>query len=1116
MGISAKDVHVCVCRVMGFTMKTCQTIATKHPLASSVTLTSFVLYIFLPTIFTFLLYASPIIIGVIGYGYFYVSTKYSSTKVCKKDENSESKGVKNVDDGSKQKKPLMRSQLSVRRNARKTYKEWDAEGGETSQNEEKPTIFTEEEECMLNGFKIKSPGGGEIVDLISSNGSEQQPEESSRCGEENVSGSGLDNSSFVGKIDSSEGEDDEEDETQEDGSKAVEWNEDDQKNLMDLGDSEIERNKRLESLIARRRARKLFKMQAEKILKHGENVPLTQVAPIFVARTNPFESQSSFNEAISGCLDTPGSAPSILFPSRNPFDLPYEPFEEKPDLTADSFQQEFTPAQQKDMLFCRHQSFSHGPFFQSEPRRPWNDYRFGPLPERPPQPIVRRPSNTGDAEQQAEISSHESEPIRDSVYASEVDGPENKADNVMDFDFKHEEDRNSNNNLTEMKREQVRNALVDMESSLDDQSEFKFETHLVKYNISEPSSPSSVEGRRHIYNQKKTGSSENLQRRRGVFPPVLSNPVQNSFGCPIPTGLPVNEHLFYSSPVNKSKMEERSYYTNRRGCHTPTFSIASDMQVEPSEVSSPPAMIDEAPSSPDRESLTYDGDIEKGHSSGDEDMFTSFNARSTVANDVLEAAITEAITSSKPLKQITEQDLNNNGSFSGTAITEKVQNIDHIANRDAELVTERDREPHSFSFPISPNDHETKTQLIDQLMGGSLGLFQNLAGISNPPIKPEEQATVIEYVDDPVVHANDDIEDSSLLEKRENVSMIPIKQEEEGSTSKTMDETETILPSRQDTLYDQNIPEVGISGVSESSNDLVESSVQQEQVVEQVSDSSSSSSSPTSVLDHERHQSDHQRHVDLAQSGMENVVDNILPDEQTFQNLSSALHQNAGHDPFDSLTSRSITENSEEQSDALGNSTETTSMMFNSSEPVFDERSFEEGFSINTNDHKSESLVSNELEIETSSKMEENDLKPNGSRHVEELTVPEPIIESSKVEETTHGDVLKTTEKDEESRHHHGELNEEANASNDPNIVGEQQAEGRPESVQDEQQTELLVGHDNTSLETIKPDEVVASQVSDNLSSSTNINHGPSGEGDGQQDVTHPATSADDRGDSKD
>ncbi|GAB4860016.1 hypothetical protein Ancab_011490 [Ancistrocladus abbreviatus] len=59
---------------------------------------------------------------------------------------------------------------------------------------------------------------------------------------------------FMGDISESAAEcqeDDDEGEPQKEMNKAVQWTQDDQRNLMDLGSSEIERNRRLESLIAK-------------------------------------------------------------------------------------------------------------------------------------------------------------------------------------------------------------------------------------------------------------------------------------------------------------------------------------------------------------------------------------------------------------------------------------------------------------------------------------------------------------------------------------------------------------------------------------------------------------------------------------------------------------------------------------------------------------------------------------------------------------------------------------------------------------------------------------------------------------------------------------------------
>ncbi|OVA06472.1 hypothetical protein BVC80_479g56 [Macleaya cordata] len=144
----------------------------------------------------------------------------------------------------------------------------------------------------------------------------------------------------------------------------VTWTEDDEKNLKDLGTSELERNQRLETLVAKRRARKTLSMDVEiNLIDLESNDPPTQIAPILITRNNPFEIPYYSNE--TGELQPiPSSAPSVLLPRRNPFDLPFEPFDERSNLNGDNFQQDFSPVHlDKDMSFCRHQSFSLGSSF---------------------------------------------------------------------------------------------------------------------------------------------------------------------------------------------------------------------------------------------------------------------------------------------------------------------------------------------------------------------------------------------------------------------------------------------------------------------------------------------------------------------------------------------------------------------------------------------------------------------------------------------------------------------------------------------------------------------------------------------------------------------------------
>nr|DAD43791.1 TPA_asm: hypothetical protein HUJ06_002021 [Nelumbo nucifera] len=141
----------------------------------------------------------------------------------------------------------------------------------------------------------------------------------------------------------------------------VMWTEDDQKNLIDLGTSELERNQRLENLLAKRSARKALRMEAEKnLIDLDSNDPPFYVAPILTTRNNPFDLPYDSNESM-GLPAIPGSAPSVLLPRRNPFDLPYDSLEEKPNLIGDDvFQKEFMAINQKDTFFRRHESFSLG------------------------------------------------------------------------------------------------------------------------------------------------------------------------------------------------------------------------------------------------------------------------------------------------------------------------------------------------------------------------------------------------------------------------------------------------------------------------------------------------------------------------------------------------------------------------------------------------------------------------------------------------------------------------------------------------------------------------------------------------------------------------------------
>ncbi|CAA0827521.1 Unknown protein [Striga hermonthica] len=111
----------------------------------------------------------------------------------------------------------------------------------------------------------------------------------------------------------------EEDKDEEQSKSAITWTEEDQKNLMDLGSSEIERNQRLENLILRRRRKNVSMVPEINLIDlEGSGSDFPPPPPVSTARKNPFDLPNDEN--------APGSAPSVLVQRRNPFEFvfPYE------------------------------------------------------------------------------------------------------------------------------------------------------------------------------------------------------------------------------------------------------------------------------------------------------------------------------------------------------------------------------------------------------------------------------------------------------------------------------------------------------------------------------------------------------------------------------------------------------------------------------------------------------------------------------------------------------------------------------------------------------------------------------------------------------------------------
>uniref|UniRef100_A0A0A8YKB4 Uncharacterized protein n=1 Tax=Arundo donax TaxID=35708 RepID=A0A0A8YKB4_ARUDO len=164
--------------------------------------------------------------------------------------------------------------------------------------------------------------------------------------------------------------------------KVVAWTADDQKNILKIGCLEIERNQRLETLLARRRARKytdrnLIDFGSTDSLPTIEELSKfnVQIPAVFAPRKNPFD--LPYNED-----NFPGSAPSALLETGNPFDLPREQANESSsDGGADSSHMEpmlVASQPQWSALFRRHESFTKGAPFLSDFLQDTRPSRFRP------------------------------------------------------------------------------------------------------------------------------------------------------------------------------------------------------------------------------------------------------------------------------------------------------------------------------------------------------------------------------------------------------------------------------------------------------------------------------------------------------------------------------------------------------------------------------------------------------------------------------------------------------------------------------------------------------------------------------------------------------------------
>ncbi|VVB01852.1 unnamed protein product [Arabis nemorensis] len=549
MGIEAKDVGVLVWKILRFSTSTICRYVKRYPVASGVSAFLIILYTFLPWVFYFM----PLIACAVFYLRNHLSSKIGDTS--EEEESKTDRGLTSIsregsvlDEGRKEKAEL-KHQRSVRRNARRKVeevgKDWDS--SQASEDERGKVILT-----TLYGELLPETISPDL-ETFKRERTLLVPEESSL--ESDLGNNGdfvvldpLERVTSVGGGGENEVEcssEEEEKESGEDRSEVViAWTEDDQKNLMDLGTSEMERNKRLANLISRRRSRRLFLLAAERSLM-DRDVPRICV-------TRNFYGFDKENYEIDGLL-MPGSAPSVLLPRRNPFDLPYDPHEEKPNLTGDSFQQEFAEANPKDIFLCRHESFHHR-IFPSESQK---DSKF---------PSLWR--KTVDGRPKPLQGSNDQLPLMKEKDLTIGKGDDMEAGEVrIETDSIRNDDSDSNTSLSPREREK-------------------------DFNVSDQSD-----------------ASETISRRNDHVGKTLVGLVPRSSGSS-------------SLATARQRYMEHFGYSTRK-CHMVSHSVDSDLQVEVSELGSPPTSVDGNDSSDNERSLfIYESETgkEMGFNGGESDM----------------------------------------------------------------------------------------------------------------------------------------------------------------------------------------------------------------------------------------------------------------------------------------------------------------------------------------------------------------------------------------------------------------------------------------------------------------------------------------------------------------
>ncbi|KAL1541111.1 hypothetical protein AAHA92_25371 [Salvia divinorum] len=550
MVLNAYDVKVCMRKMIQISTNTCINVTKKHPNVTLCLFFLFIIYMCFPLFFWILFYSLPPAVST------WMVLSFRDSRRCTEECEKESE-LK----GREGKQRIKNVYLRVHSVRWRKAKEIES-GADPYAADKRNTIdmddYADDEECNLTDVDK------DVVDkkaLI-----EGSPKEI--CQDISLKSGIYHNPEVVMSLKLLKDDEDVREET----GKAMDMN--------------IAKAERLESLIARRRSKKVRSQHAKRtLMKNDAMIGGAQMLPIVVPK------RGSSSRSIAPVSPGPESAPSMLGPMRNPFDIPYDPQEEKPDLAGDNFQHEFASEHNKDFMFCRPESFSLGhslpmDFFEDRDDAPLVD-DFG---------FRRRQSSTGYKYPRPETEESDTN-----------FGATTEAESGHEFDSgPHSK---SNLESEHPNNDEIKEVIQVHKNGADNPSTMSTRNNALAYlSLSEASSGgSSDEDHTPVCKINREAILKSLSiRRNSVSIPNIKMENNNH--------LQENNLTYANSALeNASRLKQQYFADKPQKRHSTTFSIASDMQVEVSELSSPPLTIGENMSYQD-DASAYDTEMEQNTS----------------------------------------------------------------------------------------------------------------------------------------------------------------------------------------------------------------------------------------------------------------------------------------------------------------------------------------------------------------------------------------------------------------------------------------------------------------------------------------------------------------------